>query len=219
MLIWLCASRLSPCFLLPSFFLTPSAVSVPLRSNNFYEHCEPFISAFEDLRFGKNKETWFDVTHALSTSTCSNLGFLKSSVSKLGRFCWPSLFCADFILLIFIITYMLRTNMKLIRHFAGLLPLPRVLEVPARTEPAAAEEFHGNSRNSYLKMLNSKADSAPACTPGRLWASCVSLSDHPEGCIIWNWEDRAEKRVWLAGHISRLQWKYLCRKWLLKKTF
>lgn len=122
MLIWLCASQLSPCFLSPSFFLTPSAVSVPLRSNHCYEHCEPFTSAFENLVFGKNKQMRFDVIHALSTSTRSNLGFLKSMVSKLGRLCWPSSCYTDFILLIFIITSMLRTYMKLIRHSAGLLP-------------------------------------------------------------------------------------------------
>lgn len=119
MLIRLRASWLSPCYLLPSFFLTPSAVSIPLRSNHFYEHCEPFISAFEDLVFGKNKQMWFDVTHAVSTSTCSNLGLLKSRVSKLGRLCWPSLFCADLIFLMFIMIYIPKTNTKLIHRFAA----------------------------------------------------------------------------------------------------
>lgn len=97
MLIWLCTSQFSPCFLLPAFFFSPSAASIPLKSSLLNEHCEPFIWAFEDLVFWKYNQKWFNVTHRSSTSTCSSLGFLKSVVSKLGRFFWSSLFCADLI--------------------------------------------------------------------------------------------------------------------------
>lgn len=51
---------------------------------------------------------------------------------------------------------------------------------------------------------------------GRLWAIYVSASDKLKGWISWNWQKSAKRRFWLVGHISRFQWKYLWRKWLLK---